>query len=224
MGKLDFQIHEVSPVKHSLFGSWTGSDHKPLQHRAEASDNGLVGITDTTNTFQLVAMANGNLHMDNITQLTGTSQWATASNAVYGDSSDRFLIYFPATMKASGVSRLRLASWGSIPQDANLAMLVQVGDHDGTSLMLAIDTESNYFYPIVCLLNGQDNKVFLVKDPSNIDFVADQSLRYTVTGGVVSEFGYIPFYTSDDNIAALGRIYTTVMIYLVCYRMSEDCS
>lgn len=151
-----------------------------------------ITVTDTTSTLLLNPTVNGSLFVSvaadttDLSPLTnGTSLVAdTTLNAVIGDDSSRLLYYFPQTMSQVGASRLRLGAWGEIPLGAQLVTLVPfaVGSDN---LLVAMDTLGNYFFPFMCDLQGQLNKVFLVQDTDNgADVLESPDLVYTVTGGV----------------------------------------
>ena len=54
--------------------------------------------------------------------------------------------------------------------------------------MVAVDTLGNYFWLYVCAIENQQNKVFLVNDPTNgAGILQDPDLRFTVTGGLVND-------------------------------------
>ena len=48
------------------------------------------------------------------------------------------------------------------------------------------DTVGNWLYFVACNIQGQDTKVFVVQDPAmGLEVLVDESLAWTVTGGVV---------------------------------------
>ncbi|KAG9664803.1 hypothetical protein KCU95_g3970, partial [Aureobasidium melanogenum] len=161
-----------------------------------------IAITDTTNTLQLLTADNGNLVLKEISDAGPDQGWLATNNSVFGDSNQRFLHYFPESMSTYGVSRLRVAAWGSIPIGANIISFSQVAAGN-TSVILSIDTEQNYFWPIACTYNGGGNKVFLVNQTQNMDFVMDPSLQSTITGGVISECDHLAL-VSTGLISALS--------------------
>ncbi|GAM84710.1 hypothetical protein ANO11243_027110 [Dothideomycetidae sp. 11243] len=126
--------------------------------------------------------------MTTASSVNGAEHWTAIDHTVFTDANNNFLIYYPDTVDLYGVSRFRSAAWGSIPLTANLITLSTVTGANGTSALLAVDTQGDYFFPILCLFDDLSNKLFLVKNPTtDLQFVADQSLRYVVTGGVVTE-------------------------------------
>jgi hypothetical protein len=91
-------------------------------------------------------------------------------------------------MSAVGASRIRVAEWGSIPLTANLISLVPFDDGQGDEILVALDTEGNYYWLWVCEVVGYGNKVFLTQDPVyGGDVLQDPDLMFTVTGGVVDD-------------------------------------
>lgn len=157
-----------------------------------------ITITDVTATLQLQPGADGNLNLTQSSSAVSFNNWATQDNVVSGDTNGRYLIYYPNVMQEYGVSRIRLAAWGSIPIGATLITLSQITVDGNNSMFLAVDTLGNSFYPVVCLFSSaQTNKVFLSSDASaGLTTLADSSLRYTVTGGVVDECSVLALNSS----------------------------
>jgi hypothetical protein len=106
-----------------------------------------------------------------------------------GDTSARLQHYFPTTVSAVGVSRIRVAEWGKIPLTATLISFVPfpsgVGDQD---VLDGLNTLGNYFRLFACVIEGVENKVFLAEDSVyGVDVLQDLDLKFTVTGGVVDD-------------------------------------
>lgn len=95
-------------------------------------------------------------------------------------------------MSTVGASRLRPASWGNISIGAELVNLVP--SSSGTDTMLvAVDSLGNYFWPFVCGVQEQLNKDSLVKDAGNdAATLENPDLTYTVIGGVASSCSPLP--------------------------------
>ncbi|KAF3006711.1 hypothetical protein E8E13_009234 [Curvularia kusanoi] len=159
---------------------------------SNATDVNFVdfSIVDTTNSLKLNPGKDGNLFLSlvgdstDLSNLTsGTFTGDSASKTIMGDSSERFLHYYPSTIASSGASRLRLAAWDKLPKGARLITLSQVEVEDQT-MMLAIDTKGEYLWPFVCGIKNQLNKIFLVKDPDNGGAALQkENMKFTVTGG-----------------------------------------
>jgi len=157
-----------------------------------------ITITDVTATLQLQPGADGNLNITQASSAVSFNNWATQDGVVNGDTEGRYLIYYPNVMQEYGVSRLRLAAWGSIPIGATLVTMSQITVNGNNSMFLAVDTLGNSYYPVVCLFSSaQTNKVFLSSDTTvGLTTLADSSLRYTVTGGVVDECSVLALNSS----------------------------
>jgi hypothetical protein len=159
---------------------------------SNATDVNFVdfSIVDTTNSLKLNPGKDGNLFLSllgdstDISNLTsGTFTGDSASKTIMGDSSERFLHYYPSTLASSGASRLRLAAWDKLPKGAKLITLSQI-EVESEKMMLAIDTKGEYLWPFVCGIKGQLNKIFLVKDPnSGGAALQKENMKFTVTGG-----------------------------------------
>lgn len=120
--------------------------------------------------------------------VTSAANFASDGLVALGSANGSLLLYYPDSMSSLGVSRFRLAAWGSIPHGARLLTLSPF-KADNVDVLLAVDTLGNYFFPVVCNFEGaQRDKVFLVKDSTvDLSFIASKELRFTVTGGVVSQ-------------------------------------
>ena len=54
----------------------------------------------------------------------------------------------------------------------------------GESMLVAVDSDGTYSWPVMCGIKDQENKVFLVKDLATAAAVLTKSeMKYTVTGG-----------------------------------------
>ncbi len=164
---------------------------------------GTATVRDTTGAVELFPGTNGNLFVapvDSPEQLDLLTNGTTLAAAVLdgntdtpymvtGDSANRLLHYFPDEVSSLGASRFRLATWDKLPVGARLANLVPIAsDSDaGTSMLVAIGTQGEYLFPVVCAIENQNNKVFLVKDTSAVAALEAQDLKYVLTGGVASQ-------------------------------------
>ncbi|RFU77285.1 hypothetical protein TARUN_4961 [Trichoderma arundinaceum] len=152
-----------------------------------------ITITDATgqllvnphvNGSLFVSPANSTVSMNTLTN--GITFMADRTNPlITGDSSDRILYYFPDTISAVGASRLRLASWDAIPIGAELIMLFPTVASTGETILVALDSTHNIFFPFVCTIEGQLNKIFLVSDAATGEAtLTNPDLTYTVIGGI----------------------------------------
>jgi hypothetical protein len=128
-----------------------------------SGDVTYASVFDTTNTLSLQAATDGNLYisLSNATQTTNTT-FGISGQTIFGDSLDRLLHYYPDNIAAVGASRIRLASWGSIPETATLISLAPVTVGTST-IYVAVDTLGNAFWLYVCAIEDQQDKVFLRK-------------------------------------------------------------
>ena len=85
-----------------------------------------------------------------------------------GDGADRHLHYFPAEVAALGATRLRLAPWDKLPKTSKLLSLVPIPvDVDGAALEVLVGisaADGSYLFPVMCAIEGQLNKLFLVTE------------------------------------------------------------
>ena len=77
-------------------------------------------------------------------------------------------------------------------------------DPSAPSTYVAVDTVGNAFFTVLCTYaDGQDSKVFLVKDVNaGVVTLARKDLGYTVTGGVVSSRAALAFSTMATGFSA----------------------
>lgn len=138
-----------------------------------------------------------------MSQNASAANFASDGSVALGDAAGNFFVYYPDMMATYGASRFRLAAWGSIPHGAHLLTLTPLQSRSVTAL-LAVDTLGNFFFPVLCTFEGaQQAKVFLVKDPTaDLSFIAAQELRFTMTGGVVSQCN--PLALTSKSLQALA--------------------
>ncbi|KAL7809403.1 hypothetical protein V8C44DRAFT_334402 [Trichoderma aethiopicum] len=136
--------------------------------------NGSIFVSSADSSVSMDSLTNGTTFVADITQ-----------PLVIGDSASRILYYFPETISAVGASRLRMGSWDAIPIGAEMITLFPTVSSTGATILVPMDSMQNIFYPIVCDIKGQLNKLFLVSDKdSGAAALMDPDLRYTVVGGV----------------------------------------
>ncbi|KAL7947036.1 hypothetical protein V8C42DRAFT_364270 [Trichoderma barbatum] len=156
-------------------------------------DTAPVTIHDATGQLLINPHVNGSLFISAanssvpLTRLTNDTTFVAdlTRPMVNGDSAGRILYYFPSTIAAVGVSRLRLGTWDAIPIGAEMIILFPTVTSTGVTVLVAMDSTQNLFYPFVCDIEGQLNKIFLVSDPATgASKLMDPDLEYTVIGGV----------------------------------------
>lgn len=165
---------------------------------------GTATVRDTTGALELYPSNNGNLfvapvgsaeELELLTNGTALVAITMPDNAdipyaVAGDSGDRLLHYFPDEASRLGASRLRLATWDKLPLGARLINLVPVtSDSSDASMLVGIDSEGAYLFPVMCAIENQNNKMFLVKDTSEsaLQALEADELRFVLTGGAASK-------------------------------------
>ena len=166
---------------------------------------GTATVRDTTGVLELFAANNGNLfvapvdsaeQLDLLTNGTTLSAITIPDNTetpymVAGDSLERLLHYFPDEVSSLGASRLRLATWDKLTIGSRLIDLVPItSDTDAsTSMLVAVDGEGTYLFPVMCAIENQNNKIFLVKDTSaaSLKALEAEDLKFVLTGGVASQ-------------------------------------
>ncbi|KAG9527760.1 hypothetical protein KCU93_g4897, partial [Aureobasidium melanogenum] len=188
-----------SSVSSSLTSSSTSSSASSSATATPDNSTNII-ITDTTGQLQLTTSGDGNMYMS---QNTSAANFASDGSVALGDAAGNFFVYYPDMMAAYGASRFRLAAWGSIPHGAHLLTLTPLQSGSVTAL-LAVDTLGNFFFPVLCTFEGaQQAKVFLVEDPTaDLSFIATQELRFTMTGGVVSQCN--PLALTSKSLQALA--------------------
>lgn len=167
----------------------------------------VATVRDTTDSLELLPATNGNLFLapvdstEELKLLTNN----TVLNAmtipgnndvpylINSDSADRLLHYFPDEVTALGASRLRLSAWDKLPVGSRLVNLAPITPEDGSSepVLVAIEPEGDYMFAVMCAIEGQLNKVFLVKDTSEAALKAleAEDLKFVLTGGQASQCG-----------------------------------
>jgi hypothetical protein len=157
-----------------------------------------VTILDSTGAYLLSNDNDGNFNLQlSCEQDDSGISFATYHKVVVGDDSDWIMQYYPETMKKFGVSRFRMSSDQVLPESSDIVTLAPL-DYDGSTdthgVYLAVSTTGDFFYPVVCNINDQVSKIFLVEDPvKGLERLKNKDLRYIITGGVVSEFFYMAF-------------------------------
>jgi len=183
--------------------------------------NGIATVRDSTGSLQLYPAINGNLFLapvdsdDDLSVLTNgavLNAMTLPGNddvpyLVNSDSADRLLHYFPDEVAGLGASRLRLASWDKLPVGSHLVNLAPVTPTSGPvtePLLVAIDPAGDYLFPVMCAIENQLNKVFLVKDVSEAALAAleAEDLKFVLTGGQASQCGPLALTATVVEVTA----------------------
>ncbi|KAL8985282.1 MAG: hypothetical protein Q9205_000980 [Flavoplaca limonia] len=174
----------------------SGSQQGPL-----APDTEFLSIQDLSGNNELVGDPDGNIYYT--TPGNGTL-FASYSSFIEGDASGRWLHYYADSMATYNVSRLRLSEEACVPLSAEFVGLVPViFDPQLPAIYVPTDTNGGVFFPVTCDIQDQESKSFLVTDTAEgIEKLKEESLRYTVTGGVVDECYFLAWEAPDGSADA----------------------
>lgn len=159
-------------------------------------------LHDTTSSFQLSGSTDGNLYLTTYpgTQ-TGSLSFVADSSIVIKDELDRAFHYYPGTMDAYGVSRIRLAKTADAPVGSRLITLVPVSTGVG-SVYTAVDTLGGVFMLAWCNSAGwSGSKIFLIKDKTGPATLMSDEVQWVVTGNEVSLCSPLLLTSTDTPIA-----------------------
>lgn len=142
-------------------------------------------LPTSDNTAQLSAGVDGNIYFESLNPSSTSGLWASMSGVWAGDFQGRLLHVYSGELNALNVSRLRLSDETNFPITGLLVGLVGIKT-GGSNLMAAVDTSGNIYYLASCNLQGQNTKLFVVKDPdAGLAVLQTAVASWTVTGGVV---------------------------------------
>jgi hypothetical protein len=114
------------------------------------------------------------------------------------------MFYYPDVMDKYGVSRFRMNDYDHIPTTADFITLTPINDDGSDStpgVYVAVDTSGDVFFTVVCLLQNQQAKIFLVKDlDAGVAALTSGDLEYTVTGGVATYCSPMDFVSDGTGI------------------------
>ncbi len=184
---------------------------------AQPMGQGIATVRDTTGQLELYPSNNGNLFVapvgstEDLAVLTNSTTLLAITMpdnedipyAVAGDSADRLLHYFPEEASTLGTSRLRLATWDKLPVGSRLINLVPVAsDTSDDSMLVGVDSQGDYLFPVMCAIENQNNKIFLVKDTSASALLALEAddLRFVLTGGAASKCGPLALLATISDV------------------------
>lgn len=179
---------------------------------------GIATVRDTTGALQLHPAKNGNLFVsatsatDDLSVLTdsvtlsavtfdnGAGNTDAPAYLVNGDSAGRLLHYFPDEAAGLGASRLRLATWDKLPLGSQLVDLVPFAAGTDQEMLVALAATGEFLFPVMCAIEGQLNKVFLVKDGADGAAISAaleaDDVKFVVTGGQASQCGPLALVAS----------------------------
>ncbi|EPS42366.1 hypothetical protein H072_3690 [Dactylellina haptotyla CBS 200.50] len=166
--------------------------------RAFENSDGPISISsyNGTDPFVLVETANGNLvRRDNSSSLaTGESRtFISQGGLIVSDDAERMFTLYADEIQAFGVSRIRLHKQDLVPKTALYVTFVPLRVEGLQQGILAVSTtDSKYYAPVICDLQGQDSKVFVVRFDTEdyvnegLAFLQSEAARNFITGGIVS--------------------------------------
>ncbi|KJX93914.1 hypothetical protein TI39_contig4239g00006 [Zymoseptoria brevis] len=141
---------------------------------------------------RLAAAEDGNFYLvSNSGGASPSTNFYSEDSIAFKDEAERMFYYFPATMKAYGVSRMRAASPLNTPLTAQIITIIPVTlpDTGGRVAYVAADTSGNNFLLAWCTApKWQGSKVFLVSDyDKGLNTLMSGEVQWIVTGNNVTE-------------------------------------
>lgn len=113
-------------------------------------------------------------------------------------------------MTTRNFSRLRFSDEAHIPLTAEFVGLAPVNYDDDSStpdVYVIMDTNDSVFFPIVCDIQGQECKAFLVTDiAQGIAKLQEEALRHTVSDGVVEDCYFLARLAPSGSGDAIADI------------------
>lgn len=150
---------------------------------------GWSSLANINGADRLAAADDGNLYLsaNSATPLPGT-QFYSEKSIAFKDEQNRMFHYYPDTMNAYGVSRIRLSSVLDTPLTAQLITLVPVNTPSGAAYVAADTANHNFFLTECTAPHWQGSKVFLVKDlQTGPTTLLSGDVQWIVTGNNVTE-------------------------------------
>jgi hypothetical protein len=188
---------------------------QPLPNRPYNDTNGYEYslLVDPDATIMVVSCSNGNLYPFSVNGSDNPScseMWATHSDVLVADGSQRLAHYYNNTMSVLGVSRLRVEDEADIPTGGvvvGFAPYSYDGNYDdGSYFYLAVDPHGAVFYLMACQYEDPSlgAKIFLARDPDEgAALLKSEDVQYTVTGGKVTDCSPLMLmegkYDDSDN-------------------------
>ena len=155
-----------------------------------AEDISYISLLDSTGGYCMANDDDGNFFL---LPASESKDWTYASydgKVVAGDGYDYYFFYYPDEMETLGVSRFRMNDDDHFPQTADMISLAPINyDSDSTTpgVYVALDSQLNAYYPMLCQIEDLGDKVFLVKDlETGAATLQDPNLQPVITGGLTT--------------------------------------
>jgi hypothetical protein len=190
----------------------TDAEYEQLNALADSVDNNVpnsdgslyVQLIDETGKYSLSADENEGFGLVSVGAADAGVNFLSYDNVATSDDQDQAFHFFPEMMKALGVSRFGVADDEHWPNTADIVGLVPINYDDSTAtpgVYVAADTKGEYYYTVLCNLQGQDSKILLVSDPSDegLEALKREDLRWIVMGGIVEECFPIAFMSTGPG-------------------------
>jgi hypothetical protein len=146
-----------------------------------------IAIRDTSSIVQLSANTDGNIYLTPYPGASPGTAFLSTGSVVTIDDESRSFHYYPDTMAAYGVSRLRLSTTANATVDSQIITLIPTHSPLGP-IYTAIDTLGHMFLFAWC--NAPDwpgAKVFLIKDSTGPQMLQSSEIQWVVTGNKVTK-------------------------------------
>jgi hypothetical protein len=163
-----------------------------------------VDVYGSSGTYLLFNDADGNFGITTAKASTEPLSFGAYENITVTDDNGRAIFYYPDAMDKYSVSRFRMNNYDHIPTTADFITLTPINDEGPDSkpgVYVAVNTSGDVFFTVVCLLQNQHAKIFLVKDlDGGVAALTSGDLEYTVTGGVAAYCPPIDFVSDSAKI------------------------
>ena len=160
-------------------------------------------LPDFQQTSRLAAADDGNFYL--VSNRGGASpgtQFYSENSIAFKDEQERMFHYYPATMNAYGVSRLRTSQVLDTPLGAQLVTLVPVSTPNGVAYVAADTAGHNFLLAWCTAPRWQGSKVFLVSDyEKGLPTLLSGDVQWIVTGNNVTECDPLVITSGAGGIA-----------------------
>lgn len=167
----------------------TGTGTSAAGSSGGAPFTGWSSLTQLDGTNVLAAADDGNLYLSGAGSSVSApgTQFYSEGSIAYQDEQSRLFHYYPETMTAYGVSRIRVSSIMDTPLTAQLITLAPLSTPNGIAYVAA-DTANNNFFLMTCTAaHWSGSKVFLVDDVTNgANMLLAGDVQWIVTGNNVT--------------------------------------